>query len=88
MVGIHLHVSFMADLIQYEVGSWSHGYGCSSHFFWNSDIHAMLQKLAEYEHNVHLHRPGAQHALEDFKAQQSEIMTAICKVSSILPCLN
>ena len=43
----------------------------------------MLLKLAEYEHNVHLRRPGAQQALQDFKNQQNEMVAAIREVSSI-----
>jgi hypothetical protein len=46
---------------------------CSSRFFWISDIHTMLRKLAEYQHDIHIRRPGAQKALEDFKAQQAEL---------------
>jgi hypothetical protein len=42
----------------------------------------MLRKLAEYQHNIHLRRPGAQKALEDFKAQQVGIVADIREVSS------
>lgn len=73
----------MANLIYYEVGAWSHGYARSSRFFWNSDIDAILLKLAEYEHNIHLRCPGAHHALQDFKSQQTEMVASIRMVSSI-----
>jgi hypothetical protein len=42
----------------------------------------MLRKLAEYQHDIHLHRSGAQKALKDFKAQQVELVTDIREVSS------
>ena len=76
----------MTDLTYYEVGAWSHGYARSSRFFWISDINTMLQKLAKYQHNIHLRRPGAQKALEDFKAQQVELVADIREVSSKLHC--
>ncbi|KIM37065.1 hypothetical protein M413DRAFT_448779 [Hebeloma cylindrosporum] len=60
-----------------NVGAWSHGYARSSRFFWIPDIDAMLRKLAEYEHNLHLRRPGAKKALEDFKDQQIGIVNSI-----------
>ena len=44
----------------------------------------MLQKLAKYQHDIHLRHPGAQKALEDFKAQQVELVADIHKVSSNL----
>jgi hypothetical protein len=44
----------------------------------------MLQKLAKYQHDIHLRRPGAQKALEDFKAQQVELVADIREVSSNL----
>jgi len=67
-----------------EAGAWSHGYGRSSdsRFFWIPDINAMLQKLAEYQHDVHLRRPGAHQALDGFKTQQIELVTSINEVSS------
>lgn len=68
----------------HKVGAWSHGYGRSSRLFWHSDIDAMLRKLAEYEHNIHLRCPSVQKALEDFKTQQIGIVTSIREVSSIL----
>jgi hypothetical protein len=40
----------------------------------------MLQKLAKYQHDIHLRRPGAQKALEDFKAQQVELVADIREV--------
>ena len=74
---------YMANLIYYEVGAWSHGYARGSRFFWSSDIDAMLLKLAEYEHKIHLRCPGAGQALKNFKSQQIEIVASIRKVSSI-----
>jgi len=41
----------------------------------------MLRKLAEYQHDVHLRRPGAHQALDDFKTQQIELVTSIHEVS-------
>jgi hypothetical protein len=75
----------MADFTYYEVGSWSHGFARGGHYFWISDIDAMLQKLAKYEHNIHSRLPGAQLALQDFKGQQKEMVASICKVSSLHP---
>ena len=69
-------------LIQYEVGGWSHGYRSGSRFFWISDIDAMLQKLAEYQHNIHLRHPGAQKVLEDFKARKMELVADIHEARS------
>ena len=50
----------------------------------------MLHKLAEYQHDIHLRRPGAKKALEDFKAQQVEMVTDILEVvpTSILTWWN
>ena len=73
----------MANFTYFEVGAWSFGYARGSRFFWDSDIHAMLQKLAEYQHNIHFRRPGAQQALKDFKDQQKEVVASIREVSSI-----
>jgi predicted O-methyltransferase YrrM len=73
----------MADLIYYEVGAWSHGYARGSRFFCISDIYAMLRKLAEHEHNIHLRSPGAHQALKNFKIQQREKVSFIRGVSSI-----
>ena len=73
----------MANLIYYEVSAWSYGYGRGSRFFWKSDIDAMLRKLAEYEHNIHLRHPGAQQALRNFKNQRNEMVASIRKVSFI-----
>jgi len=72
------------NLTYYEVGAWSNGYARSSRFFWISDINTMLQKLAKYQHDIHLRCPGAQKALEDFKAQQVELVADIREVSSNL----
>jgi len=44
----------------------------------------MLQKLARYQHDIHLRRPGAQKALEDFKVKQVELVADIREVSSNL----
>jgi hypothetical protein len=44
----------------------------------------MLRKLAEYQRDIHLRRPGAQKALEDFKARQVELVRDIYEVSSNL----
>ena len=41
----------------------------------------MLRKLAEYQRDIHLRCPGAQKALEDFKARQVELVMDINKVS-------
>ncbi|KAJ3502257.1 hypothetical protein NLJ89_g8968 [Agrocybe chaxingu] len=57
-----------------KVGGWSHGYARSSRFFWVADIDRMVRKLAEYQHNVHLRRAGAQKALKDFKARRMELV--------------
>jgi hypothetical protein len=76
----------MAYFTYYEVGALSHGYAPRSRFFWISDIDAMLQELAKYEHNIHSRRPGAQLALQDFKYQQKEMVASIRKVSSISSC--
>lgn len=72
----------MTYLIQYGVGAWSHGCASDSRFFWISDIDATLQKLAEYQHNIHLRRPGAQKALEDFKARKMELVADIHEARS------
>jgi len=42
----------------------------------------MLRRLAEYKHDVRLHRPGAQQALDDFKTQQIKLVTSIREVNS------
>ena len=73
---MHLYANF----IYYEDGAWGSDGAC---FFWTSDIDTMLLKLAEYEHNIHFRRPGAQQALKDFKDQQNEVVEFIHKVSSI-----
>ena len=73
----------MADLTYYEVGAWSYGYARGGRFFWIPDIHAMLLKLAKYEHNIHLRHPGAHKALQDFRDQQKDIVASIRRVSSI-----
>jgi hypothetical protein len=78
---------WMVDLIKYPVG-WSDRRARSSRSFWIPDINTMLRKLAKYQHNVHLRRPGAQQALEDFKAQQIRTVTSIREVGSILPWWN
>ncbi|CAA7263085.1 unnamed protein product [Cyclocybe aegerita] len=57
-----------------KIGGWSHGYARSSRFFWAADIDRMVRKLAEYQHNVHLRRAGAQQALKDFKARRMELV--------------
>lgn len=44
----------------------------------------MLHRLAEYQHDIHLRRPGAQKALENFKAQQVELVADIREVNSNL----
>ena len=73
----------MAGLIYYEVGAWSHGYARGSRFFWISDINSMLLELAEFEHAIHLRRPGAHQTLQNFKNQQKEMVASIRGVSSI-----
>ena len=73
----------MADFSYYEVGAWSQGYSRGSRFFWISDIDTMLLKLAEYEHNIHFRRAGAQNALQAFKNQQNEMVESIREVSFI-----
>lgn len=72
----------MTDLtVHCEADAWSHGYARNSRFFWISDIYNMLQKLAEYQRDVHLRCSGAQKALEDFKAQQVELVMDIHEVN-------
>ena len=73
----------MADLIYYEVGTWSHGYARGNRFFWVPDINSMLPELAKYEHDIHLRRPGAHQSLQNFKSQQKEMVVSIRGVSSI-----
>lgn len=83
MVSIYLHLSLWLTSPILKVGAWSNGYARGGRFFWISDVHAMLQKLAEYQHNIHFRHPGAQQALKDFKDQQKNVVASIRNVSSI-----
>jgi hypothetical protein len=68
------------------VGPWLCEYGPGNRptrYFWPSDINSTSQKLAEYERNIKLHRPGAKQALKDFKVQQIELLTSISDVSPV-----
>ncbi|KIM35798.1 hypothetical protein M413DRAFT_326355 [Hebeloma cylindrosporum] len=63
-----------------NVGPTSHptSHGC---FFWFSDVEDIRQKLKEYQLNIRFHHPGAQRALDNFKAQRAETVTSIRKLA-------
>ncbi|KIM35799.1 hypothetical protein M413DRAFT_326358 [Hebeloma cylindrosporum] len=50
-------------------------------FFWFPDVESMLQKLKEYQRNIRFHHPGAQRALDDFKAQRAGMVTSTRKLA-------
>jgi len=52
------------------VGAWSHGFPGSSHYYWDTDIHSVVEKLAKYEQDVEKYLPDAKKALDDFKTAQ------------------
>lgn len=72
----------MPDLIQCQEG-WIDGKAYWGRFFWVPDIDKMMHKLTEYQLHIHLHRPGAEQALEVFKAHQIEMVTSVREVVSI-----
>ncbi|KDQ15359.1 hypothetical protein BOTBODRAFT_290130 [Botryobasidium botryosum FD-172 SS1] len=66
------------ELIPYtNTGGWAHGHASNSKFFWISDIYEMSQMLGVYQSDVHMRKPGAKKALDDFQASRMEHVAAI-----------
>ncbi|KDQ15360.1 hypothetical protein BOTBODRAFT_173854 [Botryobasidium botryosum FD-172 SS1] len=68
------------ELVPYTItitGGWAHDYISESKSFLRDDIYEMSQMLGAYQSDVHMHKPGAEKALEDFKAARMERVAAI-----------
>ncbi|KAG2139716.1 hypothetical protein DEU56DRAFT_911980 [Suillus clintonianus] len=66
------------DLIPFtNIGGWAHGNASGSKFFWSDDVLRMAVQLGVYQKGVHMFKPGAKKALEDFKQSRKEFVNSV-----------
>jgi hypothetical protein len=53
----------------------------NSRFYWRSDILNIAKTMDTYMEDVRIGRPGAQEALDEFRASRVELVTKISKAS-------
>jgi hypothetical protein len=70
---IRYHVSASA-------GGWSHGHKTNSKYYWDDDIHPIVEQWRTLNHAAHLGQAGAKGLFENWKKERAEYLENVAKV--------
>ncbi|KAJ2935037.1 hypothetical protein H1R20_g2020, partial [Candolleomyces eurysporus] len=64
-----------------HTSEWSHGHKSNSKFYWDDDIHPIVEQWRKLQHAAHLGQPGAIDLFENWKEQRTEHLEYVAKMA-------
>ncbi|KAJ2935038.1 hypothetical protein H1R20_g2021, partial [Candolleomyces eurysporus] len=64
-----------------HTGGWSHGHRSNSKFYWDDDIHPIVEQWRKLQHAAHLGQLGARDFFENWKEQRTEHLEYVAKMA-------
>ncbi|RXW18806.1 hypothetical protein EST38_g7059 [Candolleomyces aberdarensis] len=64
-----------------HTGGWSHGHRSNSKFYWDDDIHPIVEQWRKLQHAAHLGQLGARDLFKNWKDQRTEHLEYVAKMA-------